>query len=97
RASRNIIGAIVNSLTEAIRLAAELVLGAGIGFMGGLFGISAGAMAITALGLMGFSQQVEQGTSLVMQVPNVAIALTQYAKRGSLDRKNGIAIAAGAL
>src|SRR4051812_12130495 len=73
RASRDITGAIVNSLTEVIRLAGEVVLGAGIGFTGGLFGISAGAMAITALGLMGLSQQIAQGTSLVMQVPNVAI------------------------
>ena len=51
-----------------------LCLGAGclIGFMGGVLGIGGGMIAIPALVLlMGMSQQLAQGTALIMVLPTI--------------------------
>ena len=48
----------------------NLLLGAALGTLGGLFGIGGGLIAIPALGvLFGLDQQLAQGTALVMVVP----------------------------
>ena len=61
-------------------------------------GIGGGLFAIPVLGLaFGLDQQHAQGTSLVMVVPNVAVGLWNYAKRGSMDLRLGSALALGAL
>ena len=55
-----------------------LCLGAGclIGFMGGVLGIGGGMIAIPALVLlMGMSQQLAQGTALIMVLPTIMICL----------------------
>ena len=52
----------------------NLLLGAALGTLGGLFGIGGGLIAIPALGvLFGLDQQLAQGTALVMVVPNVVL------------------------
>ena len=64
----------------------DVCLGAAIGFLGGLFGVGGGIIAIPILGLIfGFNQQVAQGTALVLVVPNVLLGLWRYYKRGGLD------------
>jgi len=64
----------------------DVLLGAAIGFLGGLFGVGGGIIAIPALALIfGFSQQVAQGTAMVMIVPNVLLGLWRYYKRGGMD------------
>ncbi len=61
--------------------ALSLVLGAGLGFFGGLFGIGGGVMAIPLLVLAyGMEQPLAQGTALVMMVPNLLIGWWRYSR-----------------
>jgi len=61
-------------------------LGLALGWLGGLFGIGGGLIAISILGLaFGLDQQHAQGTSLVMVVPTVLIGVYQYWRRGGMD------------
>jgi uncharacterized membrane protein YfcA len=65
---------------------ADLVVGALIGALGGLFGVGGGIIAIPALiFLFGMQQQTAEGTALVTIVPNVFIGLWSYARRDRLD------------
>lgn len=80
------------------RIAELFVAGLFLGALGGLLGIGGGMFAIPMLGLwLGLDQQVAQGTSLVMVVPNVAVGLWNYARRGELDRGLAFALAGAAL
>lgn len=68
-------------------LVVPLLLGATLGFAGGIFGIGGGIIAIPVMtGLFGMDQKVAQGTALVMMVPNLAIALWRYGQRQPLPR-----------
>ena len=63
-----------------------VALGSLCGFLGGLFGIGGATLAIPALGVIfGLSEQLSQGTALVMALPNVIIALIRYTKKAGLD------------
>lgn len=80
------------------RLLLDLVLGAVFGFAGGLFGIGGGIVAIPVLGLaFGMSEQLAQGTSLVMVVPNVMLGLWRYHRRGSLNVRYALTLAGSAV
>ncbi len=62
------------------------MLGGLCGFLGGLFGIGGATLAIPALGIVfGLTEQLAQGTALVMAMPNVIIALVGYAQKVGLD------------
>lgn len=64
----------------------NLLLGAVLGGVGGIFGIGGGLIAITVLGLFyGMDQQLSQGTALVMVAPNVLIGFWRYRQRNQLD------------
>ncbi|MDR6393813.1 sulfite exporter TauE/SafE family protein [Herbaspirillum seropedicae] len=64
----------------------NFLLGGLLGAMGGLFGIGGGLIAIPVLGyLYGMDQQLAQGTSLVMIVPNVVIAFWRYKQRNKIE------------
>ncbi|GGU83927.1 UPF0721 transmembrane protein [Pseudomonas laurentiana] len=72
-----------------------IALGAALGTMGGLFGIGGGLIAIPALGvLFGLDQQLAQGTSLVMVVPNVLLALWRYHQRNRIALQHALPLAA---
>lgn len=72
----------------------NLLLGAALGSLGGLFGIGGGLIAIPALGvLFGLDQQMAQGTALVMVVPNVLLALWRYHQRNRIDIRHALALA----
>ncbi|HLR77935.1 MAG TPA: sulfite exporter TauE/SafE family protein [Burkholderiaceae bacterium] len=63
-----------------------LVVGALIGFTGGVLGIGGGLLAIPLLGLLlGMEQQMAQGTALVMVLPAVLMTLRQYNRYSKLD------------
>ena len=65
-----------------IQMLELLGLGAGLGFLGGLFGIGGGIIAIPMLVVgFGMPQALAQGTVLVMMVPNLLVACWQYTKR----------------
>lgn len=64
----------------------NLLLGAVLGAVGGVFGIGGGLIAIPVLGMLyGMDQQLAQGTALVMIAPNVLIGFWRYRQRNSLD------------
>ncbi|WZB76396.1 sulfite exporter TauE/SafE family protein [Achromobacter insuavis] len=76
-----------------------LCLGAGclIGFMGGVLGIGGGMIAIPALVLlMGMSQQLAQGTALIMVLPTIIMAVRKY-NQTRIDRRVALAGAGGAV
>ena len=73
-----------------------LSLGAGLGFLGGLFGIGGGIIVIPLLVLaFGMDQAVAQGTALVMMVPNLLMAWWRYSQRQPVPWK--VALQIGAL
>jgi uncharacterized membrane protein YfcA len=74
-----------------------LGVGAGAGLLGGFFGISGGSIAIPAMAFLGHTQQTAQGTSLVMQLPNLAIGVWQYAKRGNIDVRKALVLSVAGL
>lgn len=86
-------------MVEALLLDAGFVaLGAGIGVVGGVFGIGGGAVAIPVLGLLcGLDQQTAQGTALVMIVPNVLLSFWRYRQRGRVDLRIAAMLAGCAL
>jgi len=62
-----------------------LLLGATLGWIGGLLGIGGGIIAIPILTMgFGMSQQLAQGTALVMLTPNVLLAFWRYRQRNPL-------------
>lgn len=62
-----------------------LVLGAGMGFLGGIFGIGGGIIAIPIL-VFAFSmdQATAQGTAAAMMVPNLMMAWWRYSQSNAL-------------
>lgn len=77
-----------------IDFAINVVLGAILGSLGGLFGIGGGLIAIPALGILfGLDQQLAQGTALVMVVPNVLLALWRYHQRNRIELRHALMLA----
>lgn len=71
-----------------------LVLGLLFGYLGGLFGIGGGLIAIPVLGVFfADSEQVAQGTALVMIVPNVLLGLWHYVRKVGLDARLAVTLA----
>lgn len=63
-----------------------LLVGGIIGFSGGVLGIGGGLLAIPLLGLiLGMSQQMAQGTALIMVLPAVLMTLRHYNKHARID------------
>jgi len=83
---------------EIVHALPFVVLGAAFGFLGGLFGIGGGIIAIPLLGIaFGLSEQVAQGTAIVMIMPNALIGLSRYLKAVRIDWRIVAAIAIPAL
>jgi len=81
------------SLTEAGHLLGLLLLGASLGFTGGMFGIGGGIVAIPILTLgFGMDQATAQGTALVMMVPNLAVAWWRYARHNPVPLREAIGV-----
>ncbi len=81
-----------------LHLLLDVVLGAAFGFVGGLFGIGGGIVAIPVLGLaFGMFEQLAQGTALVMVVPNVGIGLWRYYQKRSLNVRYALTLAISAV
>jgi len=76
-----------------------LLLGLGVGLLVGLMGVGGGIVLVPALVyLLGYSQHMAQGTSLLLQLPPIGIGpLVFYWKRRRVDVQAGIVCAAGFL
>jgi uncharacterized membrane protein YfcA len=75
-----------------------VALGALCGFLGGLFGIGGATLAIPTLGIVfGMTEQLAQGTALVMAIPNVVIGLVRYTQKAGLDLRAAALLAGAAL
>lgn len=75
-----------------------LICGALIGFLGGVLGIGGGLIAIPALVLlMDMSQQLAQGTALIMVLPTIVMAVRKYNQKARIDRRVAGAGAIGAV
>jgi hypothetical protein len=85
-------------IATAIRIAAAAGLGGMAGLLGGLFGVGGGFLVIPLLGFFyGMDQQTAQGTALIMVVPNVLWAFSQYHRRFGVDLRMAATIAGSAL
>lgn len=63
-----------------------MAAGAAIGLVGGLMGIGGGLIAIPALGLiLGMPQQMAQGTSLILVLPTILMAVRKYNQNSRID------------
>jgi uncharacterized membrane protein YfcA len=72
-------------------------LGAVLGWLGGLFGIGGGIIAIPMLGIFfGMDQQLAQGTALVMIVPTVLVGLWRYFRHSRIDARIAFTLAGSA-
>lgn len=79
--------------TDLLAWTPTLLLGAGMGFFGGLFGIGGGIIAIPLLVLgYGLDQAMAQGTALVMMVPNLLIGWWRYSLRHPVPWPRALAI-----
>jgi uncharacterized membrane protein YfcA len=85
-------------LVDIARDIGFIALGSLCGFLGGLFGIGGATLAIPALGVVfGLTEQLAQGTALVMALPNVIIALIRYAQKAGLDVRAALLLGGTAL
>lgn len=76
-----------------LQLPATLLLGAALGFFGGLFGIGGGIVAIPLLVLgLHLDQATAQGTALVLMVPNLLIGWWRYQQRHPVGWRAALAI-----
>jgi len=74
------------TLFSLSQLASWLLLGAGIGWFGGLFGIGGGVIAIPLMVIaFGMDQAMAQGTALVLMVPNLVIGWWRYQQRHAVS------------
>ncbi|MDI1257751.1 sulfite exporter TauE/SafE family protein [Aquabacterium sp.] len=78
-------------------LLTALLIGASLGFMGGVFGIGGGIIAVPLLVLgFGLDQPIAQGTALVLMAPNLLVGWWRYHQRHPMKWQAMSAIALSA-
>ena len=85
--------------TDNSFVAEILLLGLGVGILVGLMGVGGGIVLVPALVyLLGYSQHLAQGTSLLLQLPPIGLgALLIYWKKKRVDVRAGFVCATGFL
>ena len=75
----------------------SVLAGVAAGMTGGLFGVGGGVVVVPYLVLaLGFSQHLAQGTSLLaLTLPVAGLGAYNYYKKGNVDVKAGLGVAAG--
>lgn len=78
-------------------IALSLLIGASLGFMGGVFGIGGGIIAVPLLVLgFGLEQPLAQGTALVLMAPNLLVGWWRYHQRHPVSGRAILVIAVSA-
>lgn len=73
-------------------------LGLLLGWVGGVFGIGGGLIAIPVLGwIFGMEQQLAQGTALLMVAPNVILGFWRYKQRNPIDLQAALLLAGSSI
>ncbi|MEW9899899.1 sulfite exporter TauE/SafE family protein [Chitinivorax sp. PXF-14] len=76
----------------------DLALGMGLGFVGGLFGIGGGLIAIPVLAIgFGLDQQLAQGTAMLMILSNVLVAIRRYAAYHRIEPREALLMGASSM
>lgn len=84
-------------MSSALHLLSFVVIGASLGFMGGVFGIGGGIIAVPLLVLgFGLDQPLAQGTALVLMAPNLLVGWWRYHQRHPVSGRAIVAIAVSA-
>ncbi|MBA4111614.1 MAG: hypothetical protein C0487_18700 [Leptothrix sp. (in: Bacteria)] len=84
-------------MLDLAHLLMALLIGAGLGFMGGVFGIGGGIVAVPLLVLgFGLDQPIAQGTALVLMAPNLLVGWWRYHQRHPMGWQAIAAIALSA-
>lgn len=82
----------------AAHLLLFVAIGASLGFVGGLFGIGGGIIAVPLLALgFGMEQALAQGTALALMVPNLLLGWWRYQQRHALSWQAALAIGLSAM
>lgn len=80
-----------------VHLLSTLLIGASLGFFGGVFGIGGGIIAVPLLVLgFGMTQPFAQGTALVLMAPNLLVGWWRYNQRHPMTWQAITAIALSA-
>ena len=84
-------------MSEKTKLMWILLTAAGVGVMGGMFGVGGGVLLVPLLVLLfHFEQHTAQGTSLVALVPPTGLlAFLNYWQQGQVDVKVGLLLMPG--
>ena len=85
-------------MSLATHLLLFVAIGASLGFVGGLFGIGGGIIAVPLLALgFGMDQALAQGTALALMVPNLLLGWWRYQQRHALNWQATLAIGLSAM
>ena len=84
----------MGDMPDATHLLLPLLIGASLGFLGGVFGIGGGVIAVPLLVLgFGLEQPLAQGTALVLMAPNLLMAWWRYQQQHPMKWQAMAAIA----
>ncbi len=87
----------MQGMLATAHLLTALLIGASLGFFGGVFGIGGGIIAVPLLVLgFGMEQPIAQGTALVLMAPNLLVGWWRYHQRHPMPWQAIAAIAVSA-
>jgi hypothetical protein len=82
----------------AMRYLLVTVIGVAVGALSGLMGVGGGFVAVPALVLiLGFNQQMAQGTSLLMMLPTALVGAISYSSHRNAHLATAAAMALGSV
>lgn len=88
----------LETATLPVRIAFDIVLGAGVGFLAGVMGVGGGVVAVPAFTLLlGMSQQQAQGTSLALILFAAPAGAWEHARRGNVVGRLAIWLGLGSI